>query len=86
MTDNTPDPHVSLNGATVLAARDVTLTAYRLDPTRLGVALFIDTDDGKYVVPLSISVVRRLGATCLDAANATPAEMASMMDDIEGNN
>ena len=85
MTDQ-PDPRTSLEGATVLAARDVTLAAYLLDPTRLGVGLVIDTDDGKYVVPLNISTVRRLGATCLDTANATPAEMASMMDDIEGNN
>ncbi|CAJ1495108.1 hypothetical protein [[Mycobacterium] burgundiense] len=79
MTD-TPNPRLNLSEAAILDCRNVSLIAYPLDDRTLGTALVLDTEQfGQIVAPLTISQVRALGATCLDTANATPQDMARMM-------
>lgn len=76
-----PDPaRVDLRGAEILDARDVSLTAYKLDDARLGLALHITTTDRNLLVPLDVKVARQLGRTALDASFADGAERQKMMN------
>lgn len=86
--DETPTPgrpRVDLSDAATLTAREVTVIAMMFNPDdkTLTPALVLDTAEfGKLVTLLNIDQARALGETCRRAADATPAELADIANQI----
>lgn len=66
-----------LTDAAIFNPCGVSLIAYPLDTTVLGLALVITTEEfGKLVAPVTIDQVRALGETCTRTVNYTPQQLA----------
>lgn len=66
-----------LTDAAVFNPCGVSLIAYPIDTTVLGLALVIDTPEfGKLVAPVTIEKVRALGEACTRTVNYTPQQLA----------